>query len=538
MIKKFFSVLFCVLIILVNLSGCKKSKDAPENQTIKYNLNSEPRTLDPQVCNDYSSNTIIMNIFEGLIRLDENEKITPGVAYSWEISDDKLTYTFHLRENAAWSNKEKTPVTADDFVFGFQRALDSYTKSPKAYTLYCIKNARKVNIDGANSELLGVKALDPHTLVIELEYPMENFLSLLATPPTMPCNRTFFEKTNGQYGLESSTIMGNGAFKVKTRYGWDHYHTLSLVANENYCGQNVPVPAGISFTIGKDISDTVNLISNTTIDAALLPSEAQITAAKDKNFPLISFKDTLWALAFNTQDALFSNFDIRRGFLAALNREHILSVTPESCEVVNDIVLDGLTVNGQNFRDVAEKNLYLKSDSNAKNYLDAGINQLKLKSLPKVTILCLDTPAVKTIISNMIESLNANLGYYFNMEPLSESALKSRVASANYQVAFLPTSLESQFALDFLNIFKSDNNKNIVNLNSPDYDKLLNNALSSKPQDSINYLIAAEKYLNDNAIFYPMFAQNRFFAYSNKISNLIFHNYNQGIDFFFATKIK
>ncbi len=538
MVKKVFSVLFCILIIFINLSGCKKSKDAPENQTIKYNLDNEPRTLDPQVCNDPSSNTVIMNIFEGLIRLDKKEKIIPGVAYSWEISDDKLTYTFHLRENAAWSDKEKTPVTAEDFVFGLQRALDNYTKSPKANTLYCIKNARKINIDGANTDLLGVKAKDAHTLVIELEYPMENFLSLLATPPTMPCNRAFFEKTNGQYGLESSTIMGNGAFKVKTRYGWDHYNTLNLVTNENYCGQNVPVPAGIAFTIGKDTSDTVNLISNATIDAALLPSEEQINAAKSKKLPLTSFKDTLWALAFNTQDALFSNLDIRRGFLTALNREHILSSIPENFEVIDDIVLNGLTVNGQNFRDFAGKSLYLKADSNAKNYLEAGINQLNLKALPKVTILCPDTPAIKTIISNMIESLNANLGYYFNMEPLSESNLKSRVASANYQVAFLPVSAESQFALDFLSIFKSDNNKNIANLNSPDFDKILNNALSSKPQDSMNYLIAAEKYLNDNAIFYPMLVQNRFFAHSNKVSNLIFHNYNQGIDFFSATKVK
>ena len=201
-------------------------------------------------------------------------------------------------------------------------------------------------------------------------------------------------------------------------------------------------------------------------------------------------------------------------------------------------MLNGLTVNGQNFRDSSEKSLYLKADSNAKNYLETGINQLKLKTLPKVTILCLDTPAVKTIVSNMIESLNANLGYYFNMEPLSSAILKSRIASANYQVAFLPFSVESQFALDFLSIFKSDNSKNFVNLSSPDYDKLLNNALSSTPQDSLKYLIDAKKYLNDNAILYPMLVQNRFFAHSNKISNLIFHNYNQGIDFFFATKVK
>lgn len=526
------------MFTFINLSGCQKSKDSPENQTIKYNLDNEPRTLDPQICNDTSSNIVIMNIFEGLVRVEENEKIIPGVAYSWEVSEDKLTYTFHLRENAAWSDKEKTPVTAEDFVFGLQRAVDSYTNSSKAYTLYCIKNARKVNIDGAKTDLLGAKAPDSRTLVIELEYPMENFISLLATPPTMPCNRAFFEKTNGQYGLESSTIMGNGAFKVKNRYGWDHYNTLNLVANENYCGQNVPVPAGISFTIGKDTSDTVNLIDNATIDAALLNSEEQIKVAKSKNIPLISFKDTICGLAFNTQDSLFSNFNIRRGFLSALNREHILSSIPENCEVTDDIVLDGLIVNGQNFRNFTEKSLYLKADSNAKSYLETGISQLKLKALPKVTILCLDTPAMKTIVSNMIESLNANLGYYFNMEPLSKTALKSRVASANYQIAFFPFSAESPFALDFLSIFKSDNNKNFLNLNSPDYDKLLNNAISATPQDSIKYLVAAEKYLHDNAIFYPMLVQNRFFAHSNKMANLIFHNYNQGIDFFFATKFK
>ena len=538
MTKKIFSVFFCIIIILVNLSGCKKSKDAPENQTIKYNLDAEPRTLDPQVCNDAAAATVIMNIFEGLVRLDERENVIPGVARSWEVSADGLVYTFHLRENAAWSDKEKTPLTAEDFVFGFQRALDSYTKSPKAYTLYCIKNARKVNINGAKPSELGVKAIDARTLVIELEYPMKNFLSLLATPLTMPCNRDFFEKTNGQYGLESSMILCNGAFKVKTRYGWDHYNSLNLVANENYAGQNVPVPAGIAFTIGKDISDTVSLINNATIDAALLTSEEQIYEAKKQNLPSISFKDTVWGLVFNTQDAFFSNLNVRLAFLKALNREHILSTVPENCEIADEIVLDGLTVNGQNFRDVAEKNLYLKADSDAQSFLNKGINELKLKKLPPITILCLDTPAMKAIMSNVIESLNSSLGHYFNMEPLSEAALKARIYSANYQLAFFQITAESNFALDFLNIFKTGNNKNIANLNSADYDKLLNSALSATPKDSIVHLCAAEKYLHENAIFYPMLTQNRFFVHSNKVSNLIFHKYNQGIDFFSATKIK
>lgn len=536
--KKIFFVFFGIIMIFFNLSGCKKNKNSPENQIIKYNLDNEPSTLDPQVCNDSSANIIIMNIFEGLVRLDKNGDITPGVASSWDISDNKLSYTFYLRENAAWSDKQKTPVTAQDFVFGFQRSLDSYTKSPKAYTLYCIKNAQKINRDALSTDNLGVKAIDSKTLKIDLEYPIDNFLALLATPPTMPCNKSFFEKTNGQYGLESSTIISNGAFKLKPRYGWDHYNSLNLILNENYSGQNKPIPAGISFSIGKNISDTISLIENSTIDAALLPNENQIDEAKKKNFSLTPSKNTLWILAFNTQDSLFSNFDLRRGFFKALNRNNILSYVPKNFEVANDIILNGLTVNGQNFRNIAGENLYLKEDPQAKNYFDTGLKQLNLKTLPKITILCPDSSDMKTIVSNIIESLNQKLEYYFNMEPISEKSLLLRVYSKNYQVALFPISIDSKFALDFLSIFKSNNNKNFVNFSNSNYDKILNSAAFEHPQSSIKYLIEAEKTLNDNAIIYPMFVQTKFFAHSKKLSNLIFHDYNQGIDFFFATKVK
>lgn len=538
MAKRIFLVFFCATLIMTGFSGCKKNKNSPENQVIKYNLESEPRTLDPQVCNDYAANIVIMNIFEGLVRLDESGNVTPGVATSWDVSADGMTYKFHLREDAAWSDKAKTPVTAQDFVFGLQRALDKYTNSPNAYTLYCIKNARKVNIDGAPADSLGVFASDEHTVAIELEYPMENFLSLLATAPTMPCNKAFFEGTNGQYGLEAATIISNGAFKVKPRYGWSHYNSLSLVKNENYLGANAPVPAGVDFTIGKDLTDAVSLITTSAIDAALLASEEQVTEAKRKNLGTIDFKDTLWGLAFNTQDALFANLNVRLGFLEALNRDHILSMIPENCEVTESLVPDGLIVNGQNFRSVAGKFPCLTADPEAKSHFDAGLQQLKLKTLPKVTILCPENPSIKAIISNAIENLNGNLGFYFNMEPVSEGVLKSRVASMNYQVALVPIAVESPSALDFLNTFKSGNSKNIANLNSPEYDKLINSAASANAKDAYKPIVAAEKYLIDNAVFYPMYTQSRFFAWSNKVKGLIFHNYGQGVDFFFATKTK
>ncbi len=280
------------------------------------------------------------------------------------------------------------------------------------------------------------------------------------------------------------------------------------------------------------------MITTSAIDVALMPSEDQVTEAKRKNLATEAFKDTLWGITFNTQDTLFANLSVRVGFLKALNREHILSTIPENCVVTESLVPDGLIINGQEYRSIAGKCPCISADPKAKSHFDAGLQQLKLKILPKVTILCPENPSVKAIMSNVIENLNGNLDFYFNMEPVPEDILKSRVASMSYQVALVPISVESPFALDFLNTFKSENSKNIASLNSPEYDKLINIAVSANAKDACKPIVAAEKYLVENAVFYPMYMQSRFFAWSNKVKGLIFHNYGQGVDFFFATKRK
>ena len=534
--KKILFCLICLLFILP-LSGCKKDKNSPQNQTIKYNLESEPKTLDPQIANDPSSNTIIVNIFEGLTRTDENLNIIPGVAKSWDISDDGLKYTFYLRDNAYWSNKEKTPVTAHDFVFGMSRAIDSQTESPKANSFYCIKNAKAINLNKKDKSTLGVTALNDHTLLIELEYIDKNFLYYLSSPPFMPCNKEFFYSTNGQYGLESSTIIGNGAFKIKTRYGWDHFKSISLTRNENYSGEMVPIPAGVAFSIGKDMSDSLALINNGTVDSALLTTD-KVNEAKNLNLPLISFKDTLWGITFNTKGSIFSDTNIRLGILKSIDREYTLSSIPNYCYLYNDIVIDNMQTSLGNFRDICGSNRCIKKSPDAKASFEKGMKDLNIKKLPSISIICLDDPTVKNIVSNIIENLNGTLNYYFNMEALPFDSLMKKAYSSNFQIAFIPITAQSNSAIEFLKIFKSDNTRNIAGLNSIEYDRLLEQAILSEPEKSMQCLISAEDYLNKNAIFYPLYTQDRYFATSKKLSGVIFYGYSFGIDFFNAKKTK
>ena len=126
------------LCVVMNLTACKK-----KSASIAFNLESEPVTLDPQIASDYSSNLIIMNLFEGLTRIDENGNAVEGVAESWETNENKTRYVFHLRKDAVWSDKDSSRVTANDFVFAVKRAISKGTMSSRVSDLYCIKNAHK-----------------------------------------------------------------------------------------------------------------------------------------------------------------------------------------------------------------------------------------------------------------------------------------------------------------------------------------------------------------------------------------------------------
>lgn len=533
----------CVILILALLlpfAGCKDDKDQPENQVIAYNLEAEPKTLDPQIAEDYSARVLIMSLFEGLVRVDENGTAVPGVAESWTANRDYTSYTFYLRKDSAWSKsteKEPYPVTAADFVFGFQRALDARTGAAAASELFCIKNARAVHSGAVAATDLGVHAADDYTLVIDLEYSYEDFPLLTALPVAMPCNRAFFESTGGQYGLETNAVLGNGPYKISGKYSWTHGKSISLSKNSNYKGEKTPVPAGISFSIGTELSNTVSAISSGTVDAAPLLGE-QLAAAKEKNFNLSYFEDTTWGLCFNVQKAPFTNRAVRRGLVTALERSFILTQMPGNYTEATDIVTPGTTFAGKSYRQLAGGGFCLPFDPNAQQTLAGGLTALGEKSMPAVTVLCLNTPEVTRMVTNMLDLWSKNLGCYFSMKPVSSSELTSMLRSGDYQLAFAPVRAESDGPDTFLSVFKSTSSANPAKLADAEYDALLAQAQQLPAEQGLELYAEAEHYLNDNAVFFPLCYENRYFASAQNVTGILFHPYDAGIDFSQAVKIK
>ena len=161
---------------------------------------------------------VIANYTDGLMQMDATGKPVPAIAESYDVSEDGLTYTFHLREDAYWSNGD--PVTADDFVFGWQRAVDPALVSEYSYMLSDIgqvKNAAEIIAGNLPVTELGIKAVDDKTLEVTLEVPVSYFTSLMYFPTFYPVNREFYNSlATGTFGTSPETVLSNGAFKLES----------------------------------------------------------------------------------------------------------------------------------------------------------------------------------------------------------------------------------------------------------------------------------------------------------------------------------
>lgn len=208
-----------------------------ENQEYTYWLLDAIKSMDPQINTDVEGSGILRALFEGLYNEDQNGGLVPGVATDHELSDDKTVYTFHLRDNAKWSNGD--PVTAQDFVYAWKRLADPKTASEYAWymELMQVKNASKIIAGEAPVDDLGVKAVDDHTFEVTIEAPLPYFPKMLTHASTFPVNQKAIEQFGDKW-TEPGNLVGNGAYLLKEHIlgekvvmepnpaYWDNEHTI------------------------------------------------------------------------------------------------------------------------------------------------------------------------------------------------------------------------------------------------------------------------------------------------------------------------
>ncbi len=203
---------------------------APAMAQAVYNRgnDTDPTTLDHHKTSTVAESNIMLDLYEGLVTYAADASVVPGVAESWETSEDGLTYTFKLRQDARWSNGD--PVTANDFVFAFRRLQDPATAAPYANMHFSILNAESVNKGEKPAADLGAEAVDDHTLRITLNAPTPYFLEMLAHQTGLPLHQASLEQHGADF-VQPGNLISNGAYKLDAFTPNDK---ITLSKNENY----------------------------------------------------------------------------------------------------------------------------------------------------------------------------------------------------------------------------------------------------------------------------------------------------------------
>lgn len=439
--RRFFAI-FLLLAMMAGLllGGCRPESEAGKG--FRFPLDAEPRQLDPQAAVDKSSVTVVAALFEGLTRLDEEGKAVPAAA-DWTLSEDGLTYTFRLK-TSKWSNGE--PVTADDFVFGMQRAISPDGRAELAEQLFDIAGAEAIRRGKQAVDTLGVTAQDGQTLTITLTTPNETFPEKLAGTPFMPCNRAFFEACGGRYGLETDYLLSNGPFFLKA---WNHDANLLLEKHEDYHAADEILPAAVRYVIGEP-DDPLAALTSGSLDAVELRATSAVSGVR-----LVELEDTIDYIWLNNTVSPLSEASVRRALRDALEWDVIAGRldTAFARPAEGYVSPEAVVGSGETYRR-EENALPLKTDvARAQENWAAGMRALELAETPVLTVLCAEDADSVDVAQYVVQSWQKNLSLYFHIEPLPADQLATRVRVGNYQIAICPATAGGASALDALSMF-------------------------------------------------------------------------------------
>ncbi len=238
-----------------------------ERQAITIALLQEPPNLDTTRMTDLVSGFVIGHVGEGLLRYDRRGQLAPGVAESWQVAQDRITY--RLRADARWSDGSQ--VTAADFVYAWRLIVDPKHASPYATIMYPVKNAEKVHQGALPVAALGVRAIDDQTLLVELESPCGFCTSLMVHAAFYPIKEAFRVKQGEAYAAEASNLLYNGPFKLVE---WVHGGRMLLTKNDTYWGRDQIILNSIDVAyITEDNRARLNLFRDNRIALVRLGSE-------------------------------------------------------------------------------------------------------------------------------------------------------------------------------------------------------------------------------------------------------------------------
>lgn len=537
--KKWLSLIFVAFFVLV-LSACTATKDAGEKtntekepetegeekeepvtkaeKVLYLNNGNEPTSFDPSIGFDAVSWSALNNLMEGLVRLSKDHVAEEATAEKIDISEDGLTYTFTIRDNAKWSNGD--PVVASDFVYGWLHMLNPETASPAAFLAYFIEGAEAYNSGEGTADAVAIKALEEKVFEVKLAAPTEAFLNIITNPSFFPVNEKV-ATANPTWFTEAESFVGNGPFKL---IDWKHDVSFTFAKNENYWDAGTVKLDKVQWAMINDSNTEYQMYQTGELDTSGVPSELAESLIND---PELKNEDQagLYFYRFNTSMEPFTNKKIRQAFGYAVNQQEIVDfVTKVGQKPAEGFVPYGfIGPDGKEFRDTA--GVLIKHDAEkAKALLAEGMKEEGYSELPAVTLTYSTSDSHKKIAEALQSKFKEVLGVEVALQNVEASVFATEQKEFKYQMS------RSSFLFDYadpvnaLESFITGSSMNRTTWSNAEFDKLIADIKNEKDATKRwELLIQADKLLMDEMPIFPLYYYNQVTLEKPSVSGIVRH---------------
>lgn len=494
-----------------------------EARSVSMVLPSDAPELNSTRSLDVVSNFVLGHIKEGLLKYDEHNELTGGVAESWEVRPDGAT--FHLRADAKWSDGRS--VTAHDFVFAWRKGLDPQNASKYAFLLYPIKNAEAINYGKLPLEALGARAIDDRTLEVELERPSPYFLKISTTAPYLPVREDFYVSRNGSYGANAENMLYNGPYVLSA---WVHGARIRMEKNPSYWGaETIRINAIDVPYITPDTGTMVNLFSDGRV----------AVAGTSNGVPPDGLKRALlegWAIhRMNDGGVWYLNFNHRPGRISSnRNFRKALQLVVDNNTLVNRALkVPGYTptpsifpawLKGANglFRQEHPPPAIRIDVAKAREHLELARKELGFESWPAIPILTQDTEVALKSAEYFQDLFRQTLGLQILVDPQIFKLRLAKVEAGDFEMAIYGWGPDYDDPMTFGDLFASWNPNNGGKYNNPEYDRWVAEAQNTLDTEARMQAFAEiQRIITEDAVVIPNYERGLMYLLDPRLKGVI-----------------
>ena len=519
-------------LALTACGGGSKSAKNTNGKVLTIEMGPEVETIDPALNTTNDGANYITYLFDNLLRVDKDGKIAPSMAEKYEVSDDGLTWTFHLRDGLKWS--DGSDFTAGDFVYSWQRMVNPEVAAPYAETVLGMVEGYEDAIGNPDENgnttttpdvtKLRVEAPDDKTFVVHMAKPTPYFDKLATFAALSPVKKDVVESNPDGWTLDPKTYISTGPFKLKE---WKSGSYLLLEKNENYWNKDAVKLDGIKCLLMQDQNAAFSAYEAG--DALMIkdiPTQEITTLQKRPDYHIDPQLGTYFIDLNNTLDE-FKDAKVRQALSLALDRKYISeTITAGTYTPAKGFIPQGVSDwDGSSWYDhLTDPSVYINVDDYQANLakakeLLAEAGHPNGEGLPTLTYSTNDSAYHKKI-AEYLQQAWGELGLKIDVNIVEWKSFTPQRRSGNYQIARDGWVMDYDDPSNILNLTATGNGNNSSKYSNPEYDALLEKAASEKDQKTrFDYFHQAEEMLMKDMGVTPLLYYNEMYLQSDKIKD-------------------